>query len=504
MGYLQRILWWGTLLWGAFIPWLSFRPPLIDLPQHAGQVALLNDFFSGVAQWQALVSPNFFTPYLTTYFLIFLFNQLLPLMVAIKLILTICFICFVGMCVALRKEFKSAAQLDWMFFIGFFGFAWTFGFISFLLSAPIGLLLIWFTHRWLNSTNRKYGIGIVLVGGVLLLSHGLMFGFIFIICCGMVAQVRLPLVKSVEKLIPLSVIALLCLIFMATSAHYQPKGIDDGFAFAVIDWKYNLLIRVKEFLQYPVDQSFRWDLPIVPMMLVIPWLLGLRFHSFKSSALIPMAVLLGMFFCAPTYALKIQYIYQRFAIFFLPFYVLLFCESMQFKKGKNNSDFKGFLASLALIIGVWSLYWTCSNQMRSFSEESKPFENMLSHLAPSQRVLYVAINAESDAQNRDNIYLHYGLWYQAEKKGFVDFNFAWTPAMIMRFTNSDTSPIRPGFEWEPIKFNWLKNHGEVFRYFIFKSKDEIDPVIFFSGAKCIPKKIFQEGQWQAYESGGCF
>jgi len=58
---------------------------------------------------------------------------------------------------------------------------------------------------------------------------------------------------------------------------------------------------------------------------------------------------------------------------------------------------------------------------------------MIKVINPRECALYLLINAENDVQNRDNNYLHYGQWYQAEKSSFVDFNFAWFPMVIMRF-----------------------------------------------------------------------
>lgn len=124
-------------------------------------------------------------------------------------------------------------------------------------------------------------------------------------------------------------------------------------------------------------------------------------------------------------------------------------------------------------------------------------------MRPHERALYLAINAESDAQIKDNIYLHYGQWYQAEKGGFVDFNFAWFPVVIMRFKENDSSPIQLGFEWEPYKFDWQRNHGELFQYFIIKSKKEIDPTVLFKGADCLPKRVFFQGEWQLFEKSDC-
>lgn len=503
MGYLQRSLWLGTLLWGAIIPWLSIRPPLIDLPQHAGQIALLFDYFSSDPNWANLVAPNFITPYLITYSLIFLLSQFFSILVAIKIVLSISYVGFMAACIVLRREFNSNPQLDWLFLIGYFGFAWIFGFISFLFAAPIGLLLIWATCRFLSSATVSRAMLMVAIGVALILSHGLMFGFIFLICLGIFLQNALLEGFSFKKCLPFSSLFVGCILFLGVASYLQPKDINDGFAFGKIFWNYDFVTRVKEFFIYPLDQTLRWGLPLVLIMMVTPFLLSARFNALKNPSLIAFTVFFGVFFLAPTFALKIQYLYQRFSIFLLPFFAFLFRAEVKSSEGNKQSAFNSFIAKALMIGCVWTQYWTTTLDIRAFSKESQVFESLLDSLEPGGRALYLPINAESDAQNRDNIYLHYGQWYQAEKNGFVDFSFAWTPAMIMRFIDANPNPIKPGFEWEPAKFSWQKHNGDFFRYFIIKSKKEIDPVIFFDGSSCIPNKVFKRGEWQVYEKALC-
>ena len=44
---LWHLLFVLTMLWGALVFWLAPHPPMIDLAQHAGQVALLRDMLLG-------------------------------------------------------------------------------------------------------------------------------------------------------------------------------------------------------------------------------------------------------------------------------------------------------------------------------------------------------------------------------------------------------------------------------------------------------------------------
>ena len=51
---LSRLLFALTVFWGAAIVWLAPHPPMIDLPQHAGQLALLKQLLFGQSPWADL------------------------------------------------------------------------------------------------------------------------------------------------------------------------------------------------------------------------------------------------------------------------------------------------------------------------------------------------------------------------------------------------------------------------------------------------------------------
>ena len=475
----------------------------MDLPQHAGQVALLNDFLLGNSNWLHLIEPNFLTPYLTTYLLIFALHKLFSLVIAVKLLLSFGFIAFVGMCIALRKQFNGNPSVDWLFFLGYFGYAWSFGFISFLIAAPIGLALIWAYCKFLESSSPLMAGFTVAIGSILLCTHGLMFLLFMTICFGILFQNVVFHKFCFNKSIPLLFLLIACIVFVASSQYFHPSNIRDGFSFSYIYWDYDFLGRIKEFLIYPLDHSMDKAKLLSPIIFVACFVLSDRFNSLKSPAIIPFLVLSIIFFIGPTYALKIQYLYQRIAIFTIPFFSFLFTQDVKVSNVKNRFNSNKLIAKIVLITCIWTQLWIYGHGIRLYSKESKPFESLLQALDSGERALYLPINAESDALNRDNVYLHYGQWYQAEKGGFVDFNFAWTPAIVMRFKNVDPSPIKPGFEWAPSEFDWKKNQGETFRYFIIKSKKLIQPEVFFNGASCIPKQIFRDGEWQVYESQIC-
>ncbi|MCW0054006.1 hypothetical protein OIV36_31550, partial [Burkholderia pseudomallei] len=59
-----RVLFVATVAAAGLLFWLVPHPPMVDLPQHAGQVAILHDLLLGQSPWAPLLRINLFTPYL--------------------------------------------------------------------------------------------------------------------------------------------------------------------------------------------------------------------------------------------------------------------------------------------------------------------------------------------------------------------------------------------------------------------------------------------------------
>src|SRR5689334_20703882 len=86
---LDRPLFILLALWGGLIVWIAPHPPMVDLPQHAGQVALLRDMLSGNSKWFSLFRINPATPYLIGYGLALPLSYLMPISAAIKLLISL-------------------------------------------------------------------------------------------------------------------------------------------------------------------------------------------------------------------------------------------------------------------------------------------------------------------------------------------------------------------------------------------------------------------------------
>ncbi|HEY2482563.1 MAG TPA: hypothetical protein VGI30_10265, partial [Caulobacteraceae bacterium] len=101
------------------------------------------------------------------------------------------------------------------------------------------------------------------------------------------------------------------------------------------------------------------------------------------------------------------------------------------------------------------------------------------------------------------LYLHFPAWYQAEKQGFVDFNFAVFRPQIARFAQAPSpSAYYDSLSLHPTAFDWRLSHGARYRYFFVRRTKPI-PAMLFAGAPCPPVQIAASGAWVLLENRPC-
>jgi hypothetical protein len=271
-------------------------------------------------------------------------------------------------------------------------------------------------------------------------------------------------------------------------------------SYGITIWSLNPIGRLQELFFYSFDNQPSTMFYVVTLVLVLaPFGLRCQISIKGQLSWALLVVTLAIFFCAPAYAVKTAFLYQRFAIFFLPAWALIFCKNETI----NRSSVKENFVVTVMVICVWLPLYGHTTEAIRFKQESADFEIILNKLEPNKRALYLAIDNYSPADRHQNIYLHYGSWYQADKKGFVDFNFAWFPPQMLRFKTDSVTQIKPSFEFQPKTFDWRTHQGNNYDYFIFRSEILVDEKIYFSGAQCMPTLLEHRGAWYVFEKANC-
>src|SRR5689334_14640825 len=85
----SNVAFFAALLLAVVPLWLTDYLPLVDLPQHAAQIATLRELLRGNPLFTGEFTINWFTPYLTGYALLFLASSVLPMLAATKVVLSL-------------------------------------------------------------------------------------------------------------------------------------------------------------------------------------------------------------------------------------------------------------------------------------------------------------------------------------------------------------------------------------------------------------------------------
>jgi hypothetical protein len=489
----MRVVLWATVLFAAATFWLVPRPPMADLPQHAGQITLLHDLLRGGSKWKALVYINWFTPYFAGYGPALLLSFFMPVLAALKLLLTAAYLGFVWACVALRRAVDGDERLDWLFIPSFFGIVYAAGLYTFLLAAPLGVLFVLLALRYARSPTPALGAVLLLADLVLFFAHGLVFLFANLIG-GLFLLLRARgFARLMVTAVPYLGVAVLCLAYTLLRLRLEPAVANDPWSF------------------YGGWDGLRFSLPylwagwstedphntlfavLFAVQLAVPPLL-LRDRLNRGEALVPVLVTLLVWIAVPLRAQGTGALYLRFALFVLPFYALAF--QPQQPTGLLRALVLPLLCGLVLAVHV--------ERLLAFARESAPFEEVLAAAAPDDRALAAVFDATS-ATGSELAYMHWPAWYQAERGGFVDFNFAHFLPQIVRY-RSDRTPVRFGQEdWAQNPaggFDWDRDGAALYRYFFVRHRGPL-PERFFPDGRCKPVLVKFSGDWSLYENVRC-
>lgn len=489
-----RAAFWATALFVAASFWFVSRPPMADLPQHAGQIALLRDLLFGQSKWQTLVYVNWFTPYFAGYGPALLLSFAMPVLAAFKLLLSVAYLGFVVAQVALRRELGADERLDWLAIPSFFGIAYAAGLYTFLLAAPLGMLFLVLALRYARAPTPAFGALLLAADLALFFAHGLIFLF-----ANVIASLFLLLnVRSFRGLIaaalPYVGVGVLVLAYVLVRLRFEDMPANDPASFS---WGAGSL---RLSLPY-VWAAWSTGDPLRPLfavlfvaMLAAP--LVLRSTVGRLEAIAPFFVTLLVWVCLPLRAQGTGMLYVRFALFVLPFYALMFRPSVAVP-----SRFR----LLWLPLACWVFIAVHTERLLAFGRESVPFETVLAAAAPGERALTVVFDSTSISSGNDFAYMHWPAWYQAERGGFVDFNFARFLPQIVRY-RPDRLPGRfAREEWarNPAGgFDWGRDGAAVYRYFFVRHAGPL-PETFFPKGQCQPVLVTSKGDWSLYENTRC-
>ena len=485
----EQVLFWLTIVAAAGMMWLAPRLPMVDLPQHVAQVTLWHDLITGQSAFADIVRINLMTPYLLGYGLMLPLSFVFPAHVIAQIVLTLALLAFVAACQAIRRELGGDRRLDWLFLLSFYGYCWKLGFMTFLVASPLALLFLLLALRHARQPGWVQGTGLAATGLVLLFSHGLMFvGAAFLGGLLMLDQAwQERFGRAIRHFAPYVAIGF-CAIALRLATQEQTAAVQAAeFAYGLPIWQRPAiwLISIAD-----MDNAGTPLLPLATLAaLCVPFLPGCG--PFARRGLVLLTGLIALLCLLPTDAVQTGMIYQRFALFLPPFLAFACAER------------KPQLAHTAVMaLACWLVLGIQASRITEFARESQPFETVLNAAEPGKRALAVIFEAQSPAASSSHGYLHYAAWYQAEKHGFVDFNFAAFHPQIVRFRPGKIARAGETFAYAPQRFSFAEVEPDLYDYvFVRGSGSEADN--FRAASPCALVVLAADGPWHLMKRGTC-
>ena len=445
--------------------WIPEFPPLVDLAQHAAQVASLHEIWSGNPLYTSTFEVNWFTPYLGGYLLLYLVSTALPIVTATKLVVSAAAIALPVVSGLLLREIGADERLKWLAIPGGYSFALYWGFMVYLAAVPIALLLFYFTVRFDKRPTFRNGLGIAGFSIALFYCHVIALCFCALISLTYLAakNFRNPaslLRRAVPYTAPLPLIAIWMLGVLDTEASVQNAPV-------VFDGLRAKLVVLFNQLSGLDGVAFGVSLLIVGVVLLLPFAAGYRV-SRRPERWLPLAVGFLVYLIFPSYMQNTAFLYHRLAVFLIPLWLIVWDPPA---RSPRMFFGVGILAALGLWIGV------NGNRFLNFAREAESFESVMRYAEPGRKMAGMLF-CNSSEFFVNPVYLHFAAWYQAVSGGVADMSFATTHPSLVRYRDMQAPRVVEQLAWRPEAFQWERDGGPTYDYFIVCAGGNASELVF--------------------------
>ncbi len=467
--------------------WIGPYPPLIDLPQHAGQVSAALAWLAGTPSHRAAFELNLFTPYLGSYLvagpLVALFGSSTGLRLALSLAL-------LALPLATSHLLRTVRAPAWWVIPVFAvapGYAFHWGFLGFVVATPLGVWGLSLHLRFLDSGAPRRALASAALALACFVAHALVFGWLAL-TAGLITWLRGGVRRRVRLL---GTGALLTPLPLALLWLARTVG-GPGRAEASVVW--NLSWDRLAALPARVVGGLRPDDSLVLLGLLLlasPFLLGARFQRGRTGWA-AVGATLGLCLLGPDRVMSATYLPWRFAVFLVP---TLLLTLRQWSAAWSRRR----VAGLALAVSVAALS-NLSNlrSFRHFSAQSAGFPEVTGLIPAGARVAYLAFG-KATPQLRGPAFLHFGQWAQAERRAIVDFSFAEFFPEVIRYRPGQGSGWPPAAEWSPHLFDYPARRGRRYQYFLVCGDRPLHEAV-YRGAPIPGALLAQSGYFWLYSA----
>jgi len=466
--------------------WVGPYLPLVDLPQHAAQIGALRAMWSGDEAMSALFRVNWFTPYLLGYLLLYAFALVLPITLAAKLLVSLSVVSVPLLTARLLREAGADERWKWLAIPCAFGFAFYWGFLSFIVAAPLGLLFLIRTIAFVREPSRWRVAEIALFGMFLFFCHIIVLGFASLVALGWVAGVHHRNLKAlVLHMLPYTAPLPLIGVWFAITYDTEAQVQENTVVFSPFSYRLQQLVAQAAGLE-DVAVSALLVTAVFTAVVLLPWLSGARF-SRRPERWLPFALALFTFLVAPNFVFGTAYFFQRLGLFLVPLWLMVWDAPQRTRS----------LARLAIPV---ALLWVMMSigRFASFARETESFTAVLKAMEPDRRVAAFVYDNSSPLFALP-VYLHFTAWYQAMSRGIVDFNFAEFYSSMVRYRADAGTRLNENLAWYPTLFRWDSDGGASYDYFLVKASVDVSEAVFKERLSSV-ELVAHDGWWWLYRN----
>lgn len=465
--------------------WIPEFLPFVDIPQQTAQVASLHGLLGDNAYLDESLEINWFTPYLGGYLFLFFTSAILPILPALKLVISVAVAAVPVLTGVILREIGGDERLKWLAIPCGYSFALYWGFMNYIVATPIALALILLTIRFERNptTPRALAMGAFSIG--LLFCHVIALGFGALMSLTYIAakNFKSPL-RLARCWLPYT--APLPFIAIWLYGVYQTEDSVQGSPIIFAPASQRLRVLFEQFAG--LDGSmFALGLLVSAAVVVLPFLFGYR-PSPKIERWLPFVVGLIVYMIFPYYMQSTAFLYQRLGVFLIPLWLILWDAP------RHSNPLFG--ASCIAVAAIWVT--ANFNRFVDFAAETRGFSAILQEIAP-QQLLGGMMFCNATESFRYPVYLHYHAWYQALSGGIADNSFALTHPSLIRYQDLHAPRLNDDLVWTPQAFQWERDGGSNYDYFIVCGAGDFSEALFKDSDESI-ELVAHEHPWWLYQN----
>ncbi len=465
LSFANERLFYLALLFAVTPLWIAHYLPGVDLPGQAAQAAALQEIWRENPVFIDLFEVNLFTPYLTGTTLLALLSYAMPMGIAVKLIMSAVVVATPVLSGRLIGAIGGASGWRWLVIPSTYSFAFYWGVFPYVTAVPLGLVLLLLTVRLHQKPSVGLGALIAAYSVFLFFSHLLVLCFSSLLALAWLAgcnyrQPRRLAALSIPYTATLPLIAVWMYQALASGTYMSGERTVFGSG-------------PKRLLDIVVQSSgldgtfFGISVFVFVIIVALPFASRMKLTKKPEKWLMALCGL-AAFMLFPTYGMGTAFLYDRFGLYLPMLWFVLW------ERTPSETTRWHWLGIIAVFI------WSGANVLRfsTFNLETNGFEKLLAEMEPGKRTLSL-VAMKNSSQFTAPVFLHLPSWYQVEKHGIVDYNFGMFYGTMVRFKPEKRPPDDIGMlPWKPLSFEWQKDRGDDYDYFVIRSRTDVSAEIF--------------------------